>query len=266
MEPQKKLAGKVAIVTGSGRGLGRAYALRLARLGADVVVADLKLDSAKEFGEELAADTVMEECRQLGVRSIGIAVDVTDRTQVQAMVARTIEELGRVDVLVNNAGGMLRPVEQSRAADGDLDDLRFILDVNLMSAIYCCQAVIPDMRSRQWGRIVNISSQAGVRGCSQGFASYGLAKAGIVSYTRSLAGEVGPDGIHVNCLAPAWVTTSRSAAQFPEREEQAKRIPLQRLGTPEECAKVVEFFCTDLSDYVTGQCLAVCGGVVNFPT
>lgn len=261
-----KLKGRVALVTGSGRGLGRAYALRLARLGADVVVNDVRLDAAKEFHEELTAETVMDECRAFGVRSLGIEADVTDRQQVGAMVERVAEELGSLDILINNAGGMLRPVENSFAASMPEEDLRAIVDLNLMSSIFCCQAAAEVMMRNHWGRIVNVSSQAAVRGGSGGFVNYGMAKAGIIHYTRCLAAELGPHGINVNCIAPALIRTSRATAQFPQREQAAAHIPLRRLGDPEDCAKVVEFFCTDLSDYVTGQCLAVCGGLVLSPT
>lgn len=262
----QKLEGRVALVTGSGRGLGRAYALRLARLGADIVVNDVRLDAAKEFHEELTAETVMDECRAFGVRSIGVEADVTDRQQVGAMVERVVEELGSLDILINNAGGMLRPVENSFAASMPEEDLRAIVDLNLMSAIFCCQAAAEVMMRHRWGRIVNVSSQAGVRGGGGGFVNYGIAKAGIIHYTRCLAAELGPYGINVNCIAPALIRTSRATAQFPQREQVAEQIPLRRLGDPEDCAKVVEFFCTDLSDYVTGQCLAVCGGLVLSPT
>lgn len=261
-----KLKGRVALVTGSARGLGRACALRLARLGADVVINDLRLDAAKEFNEPLTAETVMEECRAFGVRSLGIEADVSDKRQVEDMVRRIVEELGSLGILVNNAGGMLRPVENSFAATMPEDDLRAILDINLMSTIFCCQTAAEVMKLRRWGRIVNVASQAGVRGGAGGFVNYGIAKGGVIHYTRCLAAELGPFGINVNCIAPALIRTSRAMAQFPEREAAAQHIPLRRLGEPEDVAKVVEFFCTDLSDYVTGQCLAICGGAVLSPT
>jgi len=263
---QQKLKGRVALVTGSARGLGRAYALRLARLGADVVVNDINLEAWKEFGEELTADSVMDECRAFGVRSIGIEADVSDKKQVDEMVKRIVDELGSLDILVNNAGGMLRPVENSFAATMPEDDLRYILDINLMSTIFCCQAAAEVMKRNRWGRIVNVSSQAAVRGGGGGFVSYGIAKCGIIHYTRCLAAELGPYGINVNCIAPALIKSSRAMAQFPEREKAAARIPLRRLGEPEDCAKVIEFLCTDLSDYVTGQCISICGGSVLSPT
>lgn len=259
---EQKLKGRVALVTGSGRGLGRAYALRLARLGADVVINDIDLAAAKEFDEELTADTVMDECRAFGVRSIGIEADVTNKQRVNEMVEQIVGELGALDILVNNAGGMLRPAERNKPSEMPEDDVRFIMDVNLMSTVFCCQAAVVPMREKGWGRIVNVSSGAAVNAQSGGMACYGIAKAGIVHYSRSLAKEVAPWGINVNCIAPALVGTSRAFAQFPERKEAGARIPIGRVGEPEDCAKVVEFFCSDLSDYVTGQVLGVCGGLI----
>ncbi|HUZ17787.1 MAG TPA: SDR family NAD(P)-dependent oxidoreductase [Spirochaetia bacterium] len=256
---ERKLEGKVAVVTGGARGLGRAYALRMAALGADVAVNDIHLDAAREFNEELSADTVMDECRARGVRSVGIEADMTDREAVEAMFAQIESELGGIDILINNAGGMLRPVERSIGSTMDLDDLKFILDVNLMSTIHACQVAIPYMKKRGAGRIVNVSSTAAFSG-SDAMVSYGVAKAAIVRLTRSLASELGPSGIHINCIAPSLIATSRANAQFPSRIQAAAKIPLRRLGTPEDVAKVVEFLCTDLSDYVTGQCIVVCGG------
>jgi NAD(P)-dependent dehydrogenase (short-subunit alcohol dehydrogenase family) len=268
-----KLRGKVALVTGSGRGLGRAYALRLASLGADVVINDINLDAAREFNEELTAPTVMDEIRAYGGRSLGIQADVTKNDQVEAMVGQIVRELGRIDVLVNNAGGALTPFERGFASTMPEADVRFIMDVNLMSTIFCCQAVAPHMKAQKSGKIVNVSSQAGVRGNDAGhIAHYCIAKAGIAEYTRLLAGELGPHNINVNAIAPGVVITSRAKVQFGrgvdpvKTAEQEKRIPLRRLGTAEDCAKVVEFLATDLSDYVTGQVICVCGGMVLSPS
>jgi len=258
---EQKLKGKVALVTGSGRGLGRAYALRLARLGADVVINDIRLDSAREFNEALTAATVMDECRAFGVRSIGIEADVSQKALVDAMVERIVAEMGSLDILVNNAGGMLRRPETGVASTMTEDDLRFTLDINLMSTVFCCQAAAPVMRKKGWGRIVNVSSQAALGGNPRG-VHYGIAKAAVIRYTRSLATELGPFGINVNCIAPALILSSRALVQDPQRKNAGPNIPLRRVGVPEDCAKVVEFFCTDLSDYVTGQCLGVCGGLI----
>jgi NAD(P)-dependent dehydrogenase (short-subunit alcohol dehydrogenase family) len=260
LEP--KLAGKVALVTGSARGLGRAYALRLARLGADVAINDIDLNAAAEFGEQLSAETVTDECRGFGVRSIGIQADVSVKSQVERMIEQIYRELGALDILVNNAGGMLRPADRNRPTTMPEDDFRFIVDINLMGTVFCCQAAVPLMRQAGWGRIVNVASGAAI-GALGSMECYGIAKAGIVHYTRSLAREVAPHGINVNCLAPALIGTSRAFAQFPERRDAGPSIPLGRVGVPEDCAKVVEFFCTDLSDYVTGQVLPVCGGLIT---
>ena len=267
-----KLAGKVALVTGAGRGLGRAYALRLADLGAHVVINDIRLDAHREFDEEIEAETVMAEVEMRGVRSLGIEADVTDKAQVDAMVEQALTVFGRLDILVNNAGGMLRPIEQGSASSMPEDDYRFIMDVNLTSTVFCCQAAAVRMKEQRSGKIVNVSSQAGLRGnMTGGMAAYCVSKAGIVEYTRLLAAELGPFGINVNCIAPGLILTSRANKQFnrnsPENQEKASaNIPLRRVGLPEDCAKVVEFLATDLSDYVTGQCIPVCGGMVLSPS
>ncbi len=260
-----KLAGRVALVTGAARGLGRGIAHRLARLGADVCIADLDLAGASEFGEPLFADSVAAELRTFGVRSLEFQLDCAVRSDVDRMVATIRERLGSLDILVNNAGGMLRPIPGSSASQMNESDTRDILDMNLWTTIQCSQAAVPPMCERGWGRIVNVGSQAGLRGGGGPMANYGLAKAGVVHFTRTLAAEVGPWGITVNCIAPALIRTSRAVAQFPDRESAAERIPLRRLGVPEDAAKVVEFFCTELGDYVTGQVLGLCGGTLLFP-
>ena len=266
------LEGKVALVTGAGRGLGRAYALRLADLGAHVVVNDIRLDAHREFDEEIEGESVVEEVETRGVRSLGIEADVTDREQVDSMIREAVKEFGRLDILVNNAGGMLRPIEDSTAVLESDEDFRFIMDVNLASTVHCCQAAAVPMKEQRSGKIINVSSQAGVRGNPAGMmAAYCTAKAAIVEYTRLLAAELGPYGINVNCIAPGLIITSRAMVQFgrhlPENQEKAAAgIPLRRLGYPEDCAKVVEFLATDLSDYITGQCIPVCGGMVLSPS
>lgn len=270
-----KLAGKVALVTGGARGLGRAYVLRLADLGAHVVINDIRLDAFREFDEDIEGASVMEEVEQRGVRALGIEGDVTDRGQVQSMIQQTLETFGRLDILVNNAGGALRPIEpfeRSAASTMPEDDFRFLMDVNLTSTVFCCQAASIPMKAQRGGKIINVSSQAGLRGnMTGGMAAYCVSKAAIVEYTRLLAGELGPHNINVNCIAPGLILTSRANAQFgrhlPENQAKAAaNIPLRRVGLPEDCAKVVEFLATDLSDYVTGQCIPICGGMVLSPS
>jgi NAD(P)-dependent dehydrogenase (short-subunit alcohol dehydrogenase family) len=268
----RKLEGKVALVTGAARGLGRAYALRLADLGADVAINDIRLDAHVEFDEALQAESVMAEVESRGVRSLGFEADVTQKDAVDAMVEQVVSRLGRVDILVNNAGGQLRPIETSSAAQTSEDDWRFLLDVNLSSTVFCCQAAARHMREQRSGKIINVSSQAGLRANPTGMmAAYCTSKAAVVEYTRLLAAELGPYNINVNCIAPGLILTSRANAQFgrhlPENQEKASAgIPLRRLGLPEDCAKVVEFLATDLSDYVTGQCIPICGGMVLSPS
>jgi NAD(P)-dependent dehydrogenase (short-subunit alcohol dehydrogenase family) len=257
---------KVAVITGSARGLGRAYALRLARLGADVVIVDVNLESAREVGEELTAVSVVDEISNMGRRSCGFQVDVARRKDVEAMFRKTIERFGQIDILINNAGGLLDHPESSFASTVAEEDLKATLGRNLMGTIYCCQAVSPIMKQQRSGKILNVASFLALQAEDAGwYASYGVAKAGIVHYTRYLAVELGPYGINVNCIAPGYVRTRRLAKRQDEkREEILKKIPLGRFAEPEDVAKVAEFFCSGLSDYVTGQCLPVCGGVVRF--
>jgi NAD(P)-dependent dehydrogenase (short-subunit alcohol dehydrogenase family) len=267
-----KLTGKVSLVTGAGRGLGRAYALHLASLGSDVVITDLCLDSAREFDEELTAESVMDECKRYGVHAIGIAADVTKQNDVHHLFDKALAAFGRIDVLVNNAGGSLLPSERGFASTVTAEDWRFIVDLNLTSMVFCCQAAAVSMKEQRSGKIINVSSQAGLRGNLHGsMAHYCVAKAGVVEYTRLLAGELGPFNINVNCIAPGLILTSRANKQFhrDSAENVARATPsiaLRRMGTTEDCAKVVEFLATDLSDYVTGQTIPVCGGMVLSPS
>jgi NAD(P)-dependent dehydrogenase (short-subunit alcohol dehydrogenase family) len=261
-----KLTGRVAIVTGATRGIGRAHALHLAQLGADVIINDINLEAWKEFGEKLTAATVMDEIKAFGVRSIGIEADVSQKDQVEGMIRRVLDEFGHIDILINNVGGLVGENSKSYASRVPEEQLRLTFERNLMGTIFCCQAVSPAMKAQRWGRIVNTSSQAGMRAQDKGLlASYGVAKAGVIMYTRYLAQELGSYNITVNCIAPAFLSTGRWWMLKPgEREQAIAQVPLGRLATPKDIAKVMEFFVTDLGDYVTGQCLSVCGGVIRF--
>jgi 3-oxoacyl-[acyl-carrier protein] reductase len=210
MEGKKKLKGRVALVTGAARGIGRSHALRLASLGSDIVINDLDLESYKEFGEPLSAPTVMEEVQAVGVKCMAIEADVGNRNQVKAMFKNVLDEFGHIDILVNNAGGLVGEVSKSDACSVSEKDLRATIDRNLMGTIFCCQEAAEPMNAQGWGRIVNTASQAALQAQQGGiYASYGIAKAGVIAHTRYLAQEVAPYGITVNCIAPAYVSTRR---------------------------------------------------------
>ncbi len=269
MGAMDKLKGKLALVTGAARGIGRSHALRLARLGADIVINDINLESYKEFGEKLSAPTVVDEIRALGVRCSGIEADVSKQNEVKAMFQNVLDEFEHIDILINNAGGLVGEVSQSFASSVSEKDLRATIDRNLMGTIFCCQVAVEAMKAQRWGRIVNTASQAALQAQQEGvYASYGVAKAGVVAYTRYLAQELAPYGITVNCIAPAYVSTERlekTVFSIPGwRDKFVDQISLGRIAEPDDISKVVEFLVTDLGDYVTGQCLSVCGGAIKF--
>jgi 3-oxoacyl-[acyl-carrier protein] reductase len=271
LEPlPQRLAGRVALVTGSARGLGRAYALRLARLGADVVVNDVDLHANREYDEPLTpgCETVADEIRALDRRALAVQADVTDEGQVRRMVEQAVAALGTIDVLVCNAGGALVR-GNSMASEVPIADFKRMMDINLTGTILACQAVAPVMKAQRRGKIVTVGSQAGLRAQGGGGGtSYSVAKAAIQHYTRKLAAELGPYNVTVNCIAPGWILSSRAIAGGRGSPESRARleaeIALGRLGEPEDCARVVEFLSTDLSDYVTGQIIPICGGVCLF--
>lgn len=269
MATERKLKGKVAMVTGGGRGLGRAYVLHLAKLGAHVAINDISLQAHKEYDEELTAPTVADEVEALGVKALPLEADATDAEQVAGMFQKIEEEFGRLDILVNNAGGVLRGGDRSWASTAPMEDFDFIMDVNLRDTLLCCQAAAAIMKRQRSGKIVNIGSQAGLHAHIGGSgAPYAIAKAAVIQYTRVLAAEMGAYNVNVNCMAPAWILSSRAIAQGRNSDETRRKlesqIALGRLGMPEDVAKVLEFLVTDLSDYVTGQCISVCGGYVLF--
>lgn len=274
----RKLTGKVALITGGARGLGRGYALRLAGLGADIAIIDRNLKAADVYEFErslLTADSVMAECEALGVRAMGLEADLTDREATEKAVAEIAETMGRIDIAVCNAGGgtvTFADERQPRAgANETLDEvttgtpsdtpehmLTRVLDINMKTCMYTCMAVAPYMKNQGGGKIVTVSSTAGV-GARGGYHPYGTAKAAIIHYTRALAQELGPFNINVNAIAPGIIRTGR----LGDRSEDAKtRVPLQREGTIDDCAGVVEFLTTDLSNYVTGRTIIIDGGMI----
>ena len=188
-----KLANKVALVTGGARGLGRAYVLHLAKLGADVVINDVDLNAAEEYDEALNAASVAAEVEALGRRALGIQTDVTDKAAVEAMMQQTVDAFGQIDILVTNAGGMLHPPPNHTAATAPPDHYHYIMDINLTGTIFCCQAAAPYMQAARSGKIVTVASQAGLwSGRNSGGMAYKVAKAGVIHYTRVLAAELGP--------------------------------------------------------------------------
>ena len=269
------LSGRVALVTGGSRGLGRADALTLARAGADVVIADILVES-DDSGEEVRygalaqtaraqglvqTEATAEEIQSLGRRAIALKCDVTDPGQVEAVVGRTVDELGSVDILVNNAG-TLDHVGQIENQVPDLweRDLR----VNLTGAFNCSRAVWPHMKERGWGRIVNMASVAGTLG-GFGQASYSTTKAGLLGLTKSLALEGARHGITVNAIVPGIIGTEAFHFGNPEMNERMiKRTALRRPGEPQDIANAIAFLSSDLAAYVTGVGLNVSGGIELF--
>ena len=269
------LSGRVALVTGGSRGLGRADALTLARAGADVVIADIQVES--DAGEDVErygplaqaaraqglvfSEATAREIQGMGRRAAAIKCDVTDRAEVEATVARAVAEFGSVDILVNNAG-TLDHVGQLGDQVPELweRDLR----VNLTGAFNCAQAAWPHMRERGWGRIVNMASVAGTLG-GFGQASYSTTKAGLIGLTRTLALEGARHGITCNAIVPGIIGTE--AFQFGNpamNERMVKRTALRRPGEPQEVANAIAFLCSDLASYITGVALNVSGGIELF--
>ena len=269
------LSGRVALVTGGSRGLGREDALTLARAGADVVVADLLVESqlsedtdrfgalatvARQQGLVHTEETV-RDIEAMGRRAIAVRCDVTSRDEVDAAVARTVQELGSVDILVNNAGTL----DHAAQFDKQSPELwERDLKVNLTGAFNCAQAVWPHMKDRGWGRIVNMASVAGTLG-GFGQASYSTTKAGLLGLTRTLAMEGGRHGITCNAIVPGVIGTEAfNMANAAMNERIVSRTVLKRPGKPEEIANAIAFLCSDLASYITGIELNVSGGVELF--
>ena len=269
------LSGRVALVTGGSRGLGRADALTLARAGADVVIADILVESdesgdADRYGplaqaarsqglvhtEETAGEIV-----GMGRRSIAVKCDVTDFEQVQGAVGRAVDELGSIDILVNNAGTLdhVGQIENQVPEMWERD-----LRVNLTGAFNCSRAVWPHMKERGWGRIVNMASVAGTLG-GFGQASYSTTKAGLLGLTKSLALEGARHGITVNAIVPGIIGTEAFHFANAEMNERIiKRTALRRPGDPQDIANAIAFLSSDLASYITGVGLNVSGGVELF--
>jgi 3-oxoacyl-[acyl-carrier protein] reductase len=240
------LSDKVAIVTGSARGIGREIALKLAEVGAAVAVSDIA-----------GAEPVAEEIRKMKRQSLGVTADVSSAPDVANLVDEVISSLGRVDILVNNAG-IARDQLLMRMTDDEWDT---VLNVDLKSVFLCTRAVLRHMMKQRWGRIISISSIVGIVG-NPGQANYASAKAGIIGFTRTMAREVGSRNITVNAIAPGFIDTQMTQ-QLGEEQRQAlmNRIPLGFLGTPRDVAEAVAFLASEEARYITSQVLGVDGGM-----
>jgi len=255
-----ELQGQIAIVTGAGRGIGRATALELARMGADIVVAEL---------EQANAERTASEVRGLGRRALAVPTDVTSRKDLAAMAERTRAELGRIDILVNNAG-IYRAAATLEVTEDHWDA---IMNINAKAVFFASQAVLPTMIAQKRGAIVSLASMAGKIG-SRTNLPYNASKAAVISMTKSLALAHAADGIRVNCVCPGFVETDMWAAvareqsallnQSPEEftRRRIQQIPVGRMERPEDVANMIGFLVSPRSEYMTGQALSVDGGLV----
>jgi 3-oxoacyl-[acyl-carrier protein] reductase len=246
-----RLSNKIAIVTGAAQGIGLATALKFAREGASVVVCDVKpaaVDAAVAAVTALLAD---------GAGCIGQVVDVTDRAQVDAMVAATLARFGRIDTLVNNAG----ITQDARLQKMTLEQFDAVIDVNLRGVFHCTQAVVDAMVAQGGGSILNASSVVGIYG-NFGQTNYAATKFGVIGFTKTWSRELGPKGIRVNAVAPGFVETP-ILDTVPDKllQEMCEQVPLRRLGRPEEIANVYAFLASDEASYVNGAVLEVSGGM-----
>ena len=243
------LSNKVAIVTGSGRGIGRAIALKLAEAGATIVVNDV--------GSPEPAEKVAEEIKAMNGKSLVVLADVSKADEVNTLVGTAIETYGKVDILVNNAG-ITRDQLIIRMSEDDWDR---VISVNLKSVFLCTGAVLRHMIKQRSGRIVSISSIVGISG-NAGQANYASAKAGIIGFTRSIAREVASRGITVNAIAPGFIDTEMTGRiDEKRRQELMSRIPVGYLGTPRDVAEAVAFLASEEARYITGHVLHVDGGM-----
>lgn len=266
----KPLSGKVAIITGGARGIGLTYALRLASLGANVAVADLNLRSAEQYkreAERLAGGSLEETLRSQDVDVLLGEFNAADGEANIAFARRVHERWGHIDVLVANAGGGSN-TSGSYAAELSVASVVATFERNFLSTVATCTAVAPYMKAQRGGKIITVASMAGCAAFSGRSADYAAAKAAVAHYTRMLAQDLAAHGVNVNAIAPGFIASGQWQARFAhddpqEIEEWAAKVPMGRVGTPEDCANVVQFLATSLSDYVTGEVIAVDGGMLR---
>jgi len=247
-----KLTNRIALVTGAARGIGFATVERLTREGATVVMADIDIANLSAAAREL-------EGKERKVSAIHC--DVSQRDDVESMIRKAEQEHGRVDILVNNAGigGRAAPLEEVTDEDWEI-----MMAINLRSAFLCCQAVVPGMKSRGYGRIVNVASIAGKEG-NANMIPYSAAKAGLIGLTKALAKEVANHGVYVNAISPAVIETPILEQLTPAQVTNLlQRIPLGRAGKPEEVAALICWLASDEATFTTGQCVDISGGRATY--
>ena len=243
------LDGKVALITGAAKGIGKAIALKFASEGADVAFTDLVINEA--------AEETIKELEAFGHKVKGYASNAADFAQTQEVVDQIMAEFGHIDILVNNAG-ITKDGLMLRMSEAQWDA---VINVNLKSAFNFIHALTPIMARQRGGSIINMSSVVGVSG-NAGQCNYSASKAGLIGLAKSIAKEMGPRGIRANCIAPGFIISDMTSALSEEvREQWMKTIPLRRGGTPEDVAKVALFLASDLSSYVSGQVIHVCGAM-----
>ncbi len=245
------LEGKIALITGSSRGIGKAIALRLAGLKADIVVADV-LPPTSDTAVE-----IIKEIEALSSKAVYVQADVSNESDVKNLIDKAVETFNRVDILVNNAG-ITRDNLAMRLNESDWDA---VLNINLKGTFLCSKAVMKPMMKQRSGSIINIASIIGLIG-NAGQVNYSASKAGVIAVTKSIAQEIGSRNITVNAIAPGFIQTNMTDVLSEEiRSELLKRIPLNRLGTPEEVANLAAFLASDQARYITGQVFVIDGGM-----
>jgi NAD(P)-dependent dehydrogenase (short-subunit alcohol dehydrogenase family) len=266
----KELAGKIAFVTGSGRGLGNTMAMRLAELGAHVAVHDLSLTDTAKYGEAANLNDVVKAIEAFGVRSVGVTGNIGDKAAVARMKLEIESRLGEVEILVNCAGGDIgasgNKPKPNNALDISFEDIKVLTDNNLIGTMLMCQAFVPPMVKKGTGSVINIASAAAHMGCSPEVV-YSTLKAAVVHYTRCLAKELIHDGVRINAVSPGPAKTARFQATRvvdPEKMNASKKS-LDRYAEPAEIADAVAFLAGPRAKFINGQVIRVDGGLTLFP-